>query len=216
MGADRLWMYRRPVTDDRTPYEADEDAENTQGTKRVWLAGTLLACGAIVAVVLARRRRLTPRRVALRTADPGVTFVELLAGVGDSLAGYDDARAREAYLDSARLRSSVRRHAARRDEGRDRVYRTSTDPSRTTSVTFGDGVSGAKPPSGTDKVTAGYRTGIGATGNVDHTNNDDLVCLCAWARPVTAAENPDVGEVASGGADTSSRRFMVWSWPPNG
>src|SRR5579859_2804757 len=155
------------MTIDRTPQETGEDAAGTPRTQRVWLAGALLACGAIVVLVLARRRRLTPRRVTRPTADPGVTLVELLAGVGDSLAGYQDAVAGEAYLDSAGKRSSVRRHARRCDDG-DGVYLTSTDSPGSTAVTFGDGVSGAKPPSGTDTVTAGYRTGIGAAGEVDH------------------------------------------------
>jgi len=171
----------------------------------VWLAGTLLACGVIGLVVFARRRHLAARRVARPTADPGVTLVELLAGVGDSLAGYQDAVAGEAHLDSAGERSSMRRHPRRRDAG-DGVYRTSTDSSGNTVVTFGDGVSGAKPPSGTDKVPRGYRTGVGATGNVDDPTTDDLAWLCPWDRPVTAAEDPDARQVASGGADTSSRR----------
>jgi hypothetical protein len=43
--------------------------------------------------------------------DIGVTVVELLAYVGDYLSYYQDAVATEAYLDTARLRISVRRHA---------------------------------------------------------------------------------------------------------
>jgi hypothetical protein len=43
-------------------------------------------------------------------ADLGVTLVELLAYVGDHLSYYQDAVATEAYLDTARLRVSVRRH----------------------------------------------------------------------------------------------------------
>ncbi|MFD9567830.1 putative baseplate assembly protein, partial [Streptomyces sp. NPDC059994] len=45
------------------------------------------------------------------TADLGVTLVELLAHVGDRLSYQQDAVATEAYLDTARLRTSVRRHA---------------------------------------------------------------------------------------------------------
>ncbi len=44
-------------------------------------------------------------------ADLGVTLVELLAYVGDQLSYYQDAVANEAYLETARLRVSVRRHA---------------------------------------------------------------------------------------------------------
>lgn len=42
--------------------------------------------------------------------DIGITLVELLAYVGDQLSYYQDAVATEAYLDTARLRTSVRRH----------------------------------------------------------------------------------------------------------
>ncbi|KUG57440.1 hypothetical protein AVL62_13530 [Serinicoccus chungangensis] len=44
-------------------------------------------------------------------ADPGVMMVELFAAVGDRLAGWQDAVAAEAYLPTARRRTSVRRHA---------------------------------------------------------------------------------------------------------
>jgi hypothetical protein len=42
--------------------------------------------------------------------DVGITLVELLAYVGDYLSYYQDAVATEAYLGTARLRTSVRRH----------------------------------------------------------------------------------------------------------
>ena len=44
-------------------------------------------------------------------ADVGVTLVEVLAYVGDQLAYYQDAVATEAYLGTARRRTSIRRHA---------------------------------------------------------------------------------------------------------
>ena len=43
--------------------------------------------------------------------DIGIMLVELLAYVGDQLSYYQDAVATEAYLDTARQRISVRRHA---------------------------------------------------------------------------------------------------------
>lgn len=43
--------------------------------------------------------------------DLGITLVELLAYIGDYLSYYQDAVATEAYLDTARQRVSVRRHA---------------------------------------------------------------------------------------------------------
>ncbi|MET7573984.1 putative baseplate assembly protein [Streptomyces sp. NPDC005492] len=64
-------------------------------------------------------RRLLFERLALtmpewterHAPDLGVTLVELLAHVGDQLSYQQDAVATEAYLDTARLRTSVRRHA---------------------------------------------------------------------------------------------------------
>ncbi|WP_329144815.1 putative baseplate assembly protein [Streptomyces sp. NBC_01456] len=64
-------------------------------------------------------RRLLLERLALtlpkwterRAPDVWVTLVELLAYVGDQLSYQQDAVATEAYLDTARLRTSVRRHA---------------------------------------------------------------------------------------------------------
>jgi hypothetical protein len=44
-------------------------------------------------------------------ADLGIALVEVLAYTGDYLSYYQDAVATEAYLDTARLRTSVRRHA---------------------------------------------------------------------------------------------------------
>jgi predicted phage baseplate assembly protein len=43
--------------------------------------------------------------------DPWITLIELLAYVGDDLSYYEDAVATEAYLQTARRRVSVRRHA---------------------------------------------------------------------------------------------------------
>src|SRR5207248_8256832 len=43
--------------------------------------------------------------------DIGIALVEVLAYVGDYLSYYQDAVATEAYLDTARQRISVRRHA---------------------------------------------------------------------------------------------------------
>ncbi|QLE75109.1 putative baseplate assembly protein [Streptomyces rectiverticillatus] len=64
-------------------------------------------------------RRLLLDRLALtmpdwherHVPDLGITLVEILAHVGDRLSYQQDAVAAEAYLDTARLRTSVRRHA---------------------------------------------------------------------------------------------------------
>lgn len=52
-----------------------------------------------------------PRWVERSPADLGVVLVELLAYAGDALTYFQDAVATEAYLGTARRRSSVRRHA---------------------------------------------------------------------------------------------------------
>lgn len=48
-----------------------------------------------------------------------------------------------------------------------RVYTARIEDDGTTSITFGDGLSGARVPTGRDNVTATYRSGIGAAGEVD-------------------------------------------------
>jgi hypothetical protein len=63
-------------------------------------------------------RRLVLDRLALvlpawrerHVPDAGIVLAELLAYVGDTLSYYQDAVATEAYLDTARQRTSVRRH----------------------------------------------------------------------------------------------------------
>ncbi|SEP95313.1 putative baseplate assembly protein [Streptomyces sp. yr375] len=62
--------------------------------------------------LLLERLSLTlPRWTERHAPDLWVTLVELLAHVGDRLSYQQDAVATEAYLDTARLRTSVRRHA---------------------------------------------------------------------------------------------------------
>lgn len=48
----------------------------------------------------------------------------------------------------------------------DRVYTVSIGPDANTYVTFGDGVTGARPGTGTNNILATYRSGIGAAGLV--------------------------------------------------
>jgi Baseplate J-like protein len=61
-------------------------------------------------LMLDRLSLLVPDWTERNPADLGVTLVELLAYVGDSLSYYQDAVATEAYLGTARRRVSVRRH----------------------------------------------------------------------------------------------------------
>lgn len=48
----------------------------------------------------------------------------------------------------------------------DQVYLVQTDDDGNTSITFGDGINGARLPSGLDNVVATYRSGIGLAGNL--------------------------------------------------
>lgn len=54
---------------------------------------------------------LAPQWTERLAADLGITVLELLAYAGDQLSYYQDAVANEAFLDTARQRISVRRHA---------------------------------------------------------------------------------------------------------
>lgn len=61
-------------------------------------------------LILDRLALVMPEWQSREVPDFGITLVELLAYVGDYLSYYQDAVATEAYLDTARLRISVRRH----------------------------------------------------------------------------------------------------------
>jgi Baseplate J-like protein len=62
-------------------------------------------------LVLNRITQLVPGWTNQNPADIGVTLAELIAYVGDQLSYQQDAVATEAYLSTARLRKSLRRHA---------------------------------------------------------------------------------------------------------
>jgi hypothetical protein len=79
----------------------------------------------------------------------------------------------------------------------DRAYLTATTDAGTT-VIFGDGVHGARLPTGAENVTATYRTGIGTPGNVDPAQ---ITLLMSRPLGVKAVINP---LAASGGADSES------------
>jgi hypothetical protein len=67
--------------------------------------------GSFRRLMLDRLSQLLPAWRERNAADVGVALVELLAYVGDHLSYTQDATATEAYLDTARRRTSVRRHA---------------------------------------------------------------------------------------------------------
>lgn len=62
-------------------------------------------------LILDRITHLVPDWRERSAADLGVTLAELIAYVGDQLSYQQDAIGTEAYLDTARLRTSLRRHA---------------------------------------------------------------------------------------------------------
>lgn len=61
-------------------------------------------------LILDRLALIVPDWQERHVPDLGITLVEVLAYVGDHLSYYQDAVATEAYLGTARLRTSVRRH----------------------------------------------------------------------------------------------------------
>jgi hypothetical protein len=62
-------------------------------------------------IILDRLALIMPDWKERHVPDIGIAFVEVLAYAGDHLSYYQDAVATEAYLDTARQRISVRRHA---------------------------------------------------------------------------------------------------------
>jgi predicted phage baseplate assembly protein len=80
----------------------------------------------------------------------------------------------------------------------DQDYIVRREDDGTTAVTFGDGVTGARLPSGNQNVTATYRTGIGLDGNV---NAGSLTLLQTRPPGIRAVINP---LAASGAADPES------------
>lgn len=81
----------------------------------------------------------------------------------------------------------------------DRVFVTKTGGEGKTSVIFGTGLEGARPPSGTENVKALYRSGIGGVGNVRQGTITQLSTRPLGVKEVT---NP---LRASGGADREGR-----------
>lgn len=78
---------------------------------------------------------------------------------------------------------------------RDRVYALTSDDAGKTTITFGDGVHGARLPSGLENIQANYRSGIGKAGNV---KAGQITTPTDKPRGVREVVNP---LAASGGAD---------------
>ena len=81
----------------------------------------------------------------------------------------------------------------------DRRYLTSQDDDDVTSVTFGTGERGTRPPTGIANIKATYRSGIGKPGNV---KAEQISQLATQPLGVKSVINP---LPASGGADKDSR-----------
>jgi hypothetical protein len=67
--------------------------------------------GSFLDIILDRLRQLLPAWGATSEADLGIALAELIAYVGDRLSYKQDAVATEAYIETARSRVSLRRHA---------------------------------------------------------------------------------------------------------
>jgi hypothetical protein len=70
---------------------------------------------------------------------------------------------------------------------RDRVFATETTDDGRTVVQFGDGVSGARPPTGHDNIRARYRAGVGLEGQAEA---DQLTLLMTRPLGVQGVRNP--------------------------
>jgi predicted phage baseplate assembly protein len=81
----------------------------------------------------------------------------------------------------------------------DRNFITKTDDEAKTTVIFGNGEQGARPPTGVENITAVYRNGIGKGGNV---KSEQISLLVTKPLGVTEVINP---LRASGGADKETR-----------
>jgi hypothetical protein len=80
----------------------------------------------------------------------------------------------------------------------DRVFVAQADPAGKVTVQFGNGVEGARTPTGQMNIRAVYRKGIGAAGNVD---SGQLSQALDRPQGLKAVTNPDP---ATGGADPDS------------
>jgi baseplate J-like protein len=84
-------------------------------------------------------------------------------------------------------------------DSRDRGYVTRIDDDGKTSLIFGNGKNGARPPTGIENIKGKYRRGIGKSGNV---KTEQIKLLATKPLHVKSVINP---LRASGGADPESR-----------
>ncbi|MGW1024860.1 putative baseplate assembly protein [Streptomyces sp. NPDC002577] len=94
-----------------TPFDCKEEEQETPDFPAAPVIDyTARDYDTIRKLLLDRLALTTPDWVERNPADLGTTLVELLAYTGDQISYQQDAVATEAYLDTARLRVSVRRH----------------------------------------------------------------------------------------------------------
>ena len=71
------------------------------------------------------------------------------------------------------------------DAPHDQVFTTTADAAAQTTVLFGDGINGARPPSGINNIRARYRKGLGASGNLPSGAIQQLLDSVAGLQRVT-------------------------------
>jgi len=89
---------------------------------------------------------------------------------------------------------------------KDRKYVTKTGEAAATSLIFGDGRHGARLPTGTNNVTAVYRSGMGKGGNV---KPDQVTLLSTRPLGVKGVTNPLRGSGGAGAETRDEARFNV-------
>ncbi|HEU0200651.1 MAG TPA: baseplate J/gp47 family protein, partial [Burkholderiaceae bacterium] len=89
----------------------------------------------------------------------------------------------------------------------ERIYTRTTDEAGRELIVFGDGVNGARLPSGTNNVRASYRKGLGAAGNV---GAESLTQLMTRPLGLKSVSNPLAAE---GGTDPESSEAARQSMP---
>jgi hypothetical protein len=152
-------------------------------------------------LILDRMSQLMPDWTERSPADLQVTLAELLAYLGDNLSYYQDSVATEAYLGTARRRTSVRRHArlidytaheganARAwlafDTGTDRGSSVDAAVPAGTAVVTGDGASAATTPVTFETMHDLQRLKVSRNAMVFYTWGDDDCCLPEGATQAT-------------------------------
>jgi hypothetical protein len=128
-------------------------------------------------------RRHAPDWTDHNAADPGITLLQLLTWLAEALSTYQDQSAGEAALDTRRKLGRIAHHVlsdasivltvdgdrwhpaspGSSEAADERTYVLVTGDDGSTTIRFGDGERGARPPGGSE-VTATYRSGGGDTG----------------------------------------------------